>query len=77
MLSSAGAVAPAEAGPDGVPGQAPLGLDVAPERLPGSAQPRGQWRRQGGCHRSAHSTVTLLARFLGLSTSFPSVTAAW
>ena len=67
----------AEVGPDGVPGQSPLGLDVVPEGFQGGIQPRRQGGGLRGCHRSVHSTVTLLARLRGLSTSFPSVTAAW
>ena len=66
-----------EVGPDGVPGQSPFGLDVVPEGVHGGIQRHGQGGGLGGCHRSVHSTVTLLARLRGLSTSFPSVTAAW
>src|SRR5690242_21496128 len=66
-----------EVGPDGVPGQSPFGLDVVPEGVQGGIQCWRQGDGLGGCHRSVHSTVTLLARLRGLSTSFPSVTAAW
>ena len=75
-----------EVGPDGVRRGVPLGRQVPPETVQRPAQRLGQLARRvlrwlshppSVAPAGGYSTVTLLARLRGLSTSFPSATAAW
>ena len=76
-----------QVGPDGVRRGVALGGQVPLERVQRAAQRLGQLARRVVLRWVSHppsvapaagySTVTLLARLRGLSTSLPSVTAAW